>query len=455
MLPRGEKVNTTGRLHLLGIGGAGMSALALLLKRRGADVSGTDPAIFPILAAKMTGEGIVVYRAHDPSHLDGVERVVISSAIPEENPELREALRRSIPIAHRVDLLRRLAEGKQLVAVAGTHGKGTTTGMLAHLLRQLGWDPSLANGAELVDDGERCWWGEGVHFVMETDESDGSFLKLHPQTALITNIDRDHLNFWGDEEGLRQGFRRFAGAVEGTLILHESILDLLEGQVRPVWSYGKGADCHFRLLELQPLEGGAKVTVDTPNGTLHFSICLFGEHNALNALGAMAVAASLGVSPERAAWALSSYRGIRRRLERKGETGGVLVFDDHADHPTEIARTIAALLPLGRPIVAVLQPHRFSRVRSLLADYGPALAQAQRVVVLPIWAAGEKIDYQLSDQDLYLQIHQSNPGQEVHFSPRDTLLPFLRATLSRGEVLLLMGPGDIAEVAERWEEISA
>ncbi|MCX5976380.1 MAG: UDP-N-acetylmuramate--L-alanine ligase [Coprothermobacterota bacterium] len=454
-------MKTTGRLHLLGIGGAGMSALALLLRSRGTDVSGADPAISPALAAKMTGEGIVVYRTHDPSHLDGVERVVISSAIPEENPELREALRRSIPIAHRVDLLCRLAEGKQLTAVAGTHGKGTITGMLAYLLRRLGWDPSLANGAELVDDGRTpcrglsCWWGEGAHFVMETDESDGSFLKLLPRTALITNIDRDHLDFWGDEEGLRQGFRRFAGAVEGILILHESLLDLLEEQVRPVWSYGKGADCRFRLMEWQPLEGGAEVTADTPNGTLHFSICLFGEHNALNALGAIAVAASLGVSPERAAWALSSYRGIRRRLERKGETGGVLVFDDHADHPTEIAGAIAALLPLGRPIVAVLQPHRFSRVRSLLADYGPALAQAQRVVVLPIWAAGEKIDYQLSDQDLYLQICQSNPGQEVHFSPRDTLLSFLRTTLRRGEVLLLMGPGDIAEVAERWEEISA
>ena len=432
-----------------------MSALALLLKRRGMDVSGADPDIHPALAAKMTGEGIVIYTTHDSSHLDGVERVVVSSAIPEENPELREALRRSIPIAHRVDLLRRLAEGKQLVAVAGTHGKGTATGMLAHLLRCLGWDPSLANGAELVEEGERCWWGRGEHFVMETDESDGSFLKLRPHTALITNIDRDHLNFWGDENGLRQGFRRFARAVEKTLVLHESLLDLPQEQILPAWSYGKGENCRFRLLELQPTEGGAEVTADTTDGTLHFSICLYGEHNALNALGAMAVAASLGISPKRAAWAISSYRGIRRRLERKGEMGGVLVFDDHADHPTEIARSIAALLPLGRPIVAVLQPHRFSRVQSLLADYGPALAQAQRVIVLPIWSAGEKITYQLGDQDLYLQIRQSNPGQEVCFSPRDTLVPFLRASLRQGELLLLMGPGDISQAAERWEEIDA
>jgi UDP-N-acetylmuramate--alanine ligase len=440
------------RPHLLGIGGAGMSSLAFLLSRMGIVVSGSDPGIAPTLATRLAGEGVRVLLSHDPIHLDGVDQVVVSSAIAEDNPELQAALRLGLPICHRVDLLRHVAEGKQLITVAGTHGKGTTTGLLASILRWAGWDPSLANGAELVDFGERCWWGRGEYFVMETDESDGSFLKLVPRASLVTNIDRDHMNFWGNEEGLHQGFRRFSERVEETLVLYEGTTTWLKPKPsQKALTYGWGLEADYRLENLRLVEDGLEAEARTPFGWVCFTSPLVGEHNALNILGALAMADTLDISRTATLQAIASYSGIRRRLERRKPWQGALVFDDHADHPTEIARSISALLPLGRPILAVLQPHRYSRVRALLKDYGPALQEASRVIVLPICSAGEKIKYQLRDQDVFEQIRHANPDKDVRFSSRPELVSLLRSLLHPGEILLLMGPGDIAEVADQLE----
>ncbi len=431
----------------MGIAGAGMTALAILLRERGHEVTGSDPAITPGQSEMFKRMGIAAFPFERSESIEGKEMVVISSAIRGDHVELRAALKKEIPIWHRVDLLVRLAEGKKLLAVAGTHGKGTTAAMLAHILENQQCFPSLANGADLINYGRRAWWGNGEYFVMETDESDGSFLKLNPWASIITNIDRDHLSFWGSLENLTKGFRQFASQVRGPLVVCDEVRELnLPGKTI---RYGEDPESTFYVDSLREAEGGTTTMVRTRREKVELFVPLWGRHNALNAVGAMALASFSGIDSQESAEALRSFKGIRRRLERKGEAGGILIVDDHADHPTEISRSISALLPLGRPIVAVIQPHRFSRVRSLLTEYGPAFAGCRIVIVLPIFSAGESLSFQLTGREVFDVIHRELPEKEIFFSNPAELFKLLKMKLKKGDALLFLGPGDIASLADQ------
>jgi UDP-N-acetylmuramate--alanine ligase len=432
-----------------------MSALAILLAKHH-QVSGSDPSIVPNLERQLHRAGVQVWRQHHSEHLSGTELVILSSAIPEDNVELQAALAMQIQLRHRVDVLVELSRKMRLLAVAGTHGKGTTTGMLGHIFRQAGRDPSLCNGAELVQYDQRAWWGQGRHFIAEMDESDGSFLKWTPALALITNIDADHLNFWGDMNGLLDGFNLFAARVEEGLVIHDSVVINLKRQFEPLISYGRSPACPFRLLNTKFTGAGTAIRVATPDGMREFTIPLLGEHNAQNAIGALALSTWEGVSPDAVIQALTTYRGIRRRLERKGEARGVLVFDDHADHPTEIARTLGALQSLDRPIFCVLQPHRYSRVQAVLRHYATALRLADTIVLLPVFSAGETKPPNWREEMVYQVVHEMVPERSVHFSTCAELPTLLQNRLRKGDLLLFLGPGDISEIAEQaWQRLSS
>lgn len=425
-----------------------MTSLALLLREKGYDVTGSDPAISAELLEKFRQLGIEAFSFERPEHVQGRDLIVISSAIRGDHPELRAALKNEVSIWHRVDLLAHLAEGKKLLAVAGTHGKGTTAGMLAHILESQKLSPSLANGADLLNYDKRAWWGTGEFFIMETDESDGSFLKLRPWAAIITNIDRDHLNFWGNIENLHRGFQLFASGVQGPLVVNDEVGTLHLGSKETV-TYGEGTGSTFQAVSLKEEEGGTTVLLKFKKEEFKFFLPLWGRHNALNAIGAIATASVVGINPQNAIDAICSFKGIRRRLERKGEVKGFLIVDDHADHPTEIARSIAALLPLRRSIVAIVQPHRFSRVRALLPEYGPAFAPCRMVVVLPIFSAGETLSFQMTGKEVFDVIRRQFPEKEVFFSNEEEIFTLLKMKLRKGDVILFLGPGDIARIADR------
>lgn len=437
------------KFHLIGIGGTGMSALASLLKEMGFDVSGSDPALDPNLQNKLQSAGIKVFLKHSLENLQGRDMVVISSAIPERNEELQAALRMGIPVVHRVDILSRLAREKRTIAVAGTHGKGTTTAMIGYIFQESGLAPSFYDGAELINYGKKSWVGEGRHFILETDESDASFLKIQPSSAVITNVDCDHLNFWGNFQALKEGFHKFASRASENLVLSEGAQEDLRLERGRVCLYGWAPKSDFQLVQALPQGTWLNVKFLFQGKKWDFPLPLLGEHNALNALGAVAVAFLEGIEIDRSLSALSSFKGIKRRLELKGEKGGVLIFDDYAHHPTEIFRTLNALRTLSRRITCVFQPHRYSRLKSLLNIYGQAFEFADVVFVLPVFSAGEEIDYGITGKEVKEAINLAFPQKMAQFIDCEELFKKLRGTLKKGDLLIFMGPGDIDKLSER------
>lgn len=432
--------------HLIGVGGTGMSSLAILLAEKGYSVSGSDSNIDNLLKNKLQKNGIIVYSGHSPDNVREAKEVVISSAIHEGNIELREAMRRGIKVLHRVEALKLLTNGKRLIAVSGSHGKGTTTGMLGFIFRQLGLDPSFYCGAELINYGASAWWGKGKYFIVETDESDGSFLKLKPWITLILNVDGDHLNFWGHLGGLKKGFLKLLERSEYCVLS-----DQAQEEIRTSSSliYGESDGCHFCLKETKFEEGEQGAFFSSPEGNFNFQIPLLGEHNALNALAAITVSYLVGLPLSLVLQALRNYKGIRRRLEPKGEVKGVLVYDDYAHHPAEIVQSLKALSSFKRRLVCVFQPHRYSRLRDFKENYGLAFAQADLVFILPVFSAGEELTYGLSGKEVKDSIIKTFPRKEVYFLSPEEIYPSLRMTLHKGDLLVFLGPGDIAKLSER------
>ncbi|MGB9834763.1 MAG: UDP-N-acetylmuramate--L-alanine ligase [bacterium] len=437
------------RLHLIGIGGTGMSALAFLLKESGFQVSGSDPLLEDHLQRKMEDAGITVFTFHHPENIQGAQGVVVSSAIPDENVELQAALQADLPIMHRVDALLKLTPGKRRIAVAGTHGKGTTTAMIGYILKEFGLSPTFYNGAEIINYQKRSFLGEGRHFVLETDESDGSFLKTQPDCAVITNVSSDHLNFWGDFEALKEGFRKFAQSASEHVVLSEEAQETLNLKGGNLTSYGISNKANFRLLEALQEDEGLRIAFLFQGNKFEFCLPMLGEHNAWNALGAIAISFLEGVPIEASLETLSRFKGIKRRLEKKGIKGSIVIYDDYAHHPTEIRRALEALRLLGRRIVCVFQPHRYSRVKALQKLYGKAFEPADLIFVLPIFSAGEKIDYGLSGEEVKEAISFAFPEKFVRFLPKEAVFEELRKVLRSDDLVVFMGPGDIDRLSER------
>jgi UDP-N-acetylmuramate--alanine ligase len=414
-------------LHFVGIGGAGMSGLALVAKQLGASVTGSDQAESSY-SERLRAAGIEPVIGHDAANLPEGAEVVVSTAIPEDNPELVAARAAGARVLHRADLLGELSRMKRTIAVSGTHGKTTTASMIALALLETGRDPAFLIGGELRAAGTNAAWGEGEWAVIEADESDRSFLKLRRDVAVVTNIELDHHATYGSLVQLEEAFAEFAGeadtVVSGTGDLEADDVELGRGTSR------------FRVDDTE-------IELQVP-----------GEHNVSNALAALAALRAAGVEPAEAAPALAKFTGAGRRFESHGRTaGGAEVYDDYAHHPTEVRATLEAARTLGaRRLVAAFQPHLFSRTKMLAREFGESLALADLVVVLDIYRAREDpADFPGVTGYLVAEAAaDAAGGRPVWWMPAvDDAEPQLRAELTEGDVLVTLGAGNVDELAKR------
>ncbi|MBA9006499.1 MULTISPECIES: UDP-N-acetylmuramate--L-alanine ligase [Thermomonospora] len=441
-------------VHFIAIGGAGMSGIARIMLRRGITVSGSDAQDSAMLA-QLAGLGARVFVGHSAEHLGDADTVVVSTAIRETNPELRAARERGLRVLHRSEALAALMAGRRAVAVAGTHGKTTTTSMLTVVLQHAGADPAYCIGGQLVTTGLGADDGTGDVFVAEADESDGSFLRYTPQIAVVTNVEADHLDNYGAFEQVKENFHRFVRRVapDGALVASadDPVARELAGAARErgltVVSYGEAADADLRITAFTPrglgsrfeIEGLGEVTLEVP-----------GRHYAHNATAVVAVARLLGHDFTVVREGLASFAGSMRRLERKGEAAGVQVFDSYAHHPTELTADLQATreylgqLPGEGRIVAVFQPHLYSRTRFFAAEFGRALGLADVAVVLDVYGAREDPEPGVSGR---LIADAVPDGTRVEYVPDTADVPEVVAGLARpGDLVLTLGAGDVTKL---------
>jgi UDP-N-acetylmuramate--alanine ligase len=488
-----------GRVHFVGIGGAGMSGVARIMLARGTKVSGSDSGASPALD-ELAALGARVHVGHAAEQLGDADTLVISSAIRDSNPELVEARRRGLRVLHRAAALASLMCGRRVIAVTGTHGKTTTTSMVTTVLLETGAGPAYAIGGLLAATGTGAADGTGRDFVAEADESDGSFLMYAPDVAVVTNIEADHLDNYGTEQAYRASFANFLARVKPGGLLVTSADDPgtkeLAARARTlevrVVTFGESPEADYRVTGIAttgmatsltirrsdnskkrasatPTVPGAaaaggdgnaaghgharQVTADDRSKPPSFGridvdllIGVPGQHNALNAAAAFAAAVELGISPPRAAGALASYRGAARRLEPKGEAGGVLVLDTYAHHPTELAADLRAARDItagkGR-VIAVFQPHLYSRTRIFAAEFGAALGLADEAVVLDVYAAREDPEPGVTGR----LVADAVPGGGARYVADFGEVPRVVAALAApGDLVLTMGAGDITRM---------
>ncbi|MEH1130112.1 UDP-N-acetylmuramate--L-alanine ligase [Micromonospora sp. CPCC 206061] len=388
-----------GTVHLIGIGGVGMSGLARLLLTRGIPVSGSELREWPALVG-LRALGGTVHMSHSASNLDGVDTVVYSTAIPQDHLELAEARRRGLRVLHRSEALAAAMAGRRAVAVAGTHGKTTTTSMATLILQRAGQDPSFVIGGEISEAGSNGHHGTGEYFVVEADESDRSFLLYKPFVAIITNIDADHLNTYGDLAGLSAAFAEFARLVEpGGFVVTcadnpgtRAMAEVLRAEGRAVHTYGEAEDADLRLTEIRSSVHGVRYHATLDGKSLgEITLPIPGRHLGLNSAAAVLTALRLDLPLEAATAALESFPGVRRRFERKGIAGAVAVYDEYAYHPTSMTAALETLreVAAGGRLIVVFQPYRVYRTRDLEADLARALAIADEVVMLEVFGPGE------------------------------------------------------------------
>jgi UDP-N-acetylmuramate--alanine ligase len=449
----------TRPIHFVGIGGAGMSALAPIAVRRGAAVTGCDAD--PTGAADLSALGVMVHGGHDPSHLDGARAVVVTAAVPVEHPELRRARELDLPIVPRKVALAALVGGARSVAVSGTHGKTTTTVMTTEALAAAGLHPTgLAGGRVAAWGGNALIDGDDL-FVVEADEYDQAFLTLHPTVAIVNNVEADHLECYGSVEALEDAFVEFARRARVALVSADDPgAQRVAAQVARAMRFGFAADADVRIGEVEQGARGTEATVSWRGGRkARLRLAVPGIHNLRNAVGALAAVDALGGSLEPAIEALATFSGVGRRFERLGEHGGVAVVDDYAHHPSELAATLAAARQAfpGRRLVAVFQPHLYSRTIAHGDAMGQALAAADLVFVTEIYAAREQPVPGVSGRQVAEAAVKA--GADARFEPvRAEVGRRVRDALEPGDVVLTLGAGDITRVAPelvRWLSAAA
>ncbi|MFC9278976.1 UDP-N-acetylmuramate--L-alanine ligase [Streptomyces collinus] len=445
------------RPHFIGIGGAGMSGIAKILAQRGAKVAGSD-AKESATAEALRALGATVHIGHAAGHLaDDASCVVVSSAIRPDNPELVRAAELGIPVVHRSDALAALMEGLRPIAVAGTHGKTTTTSMLAVSLTELGLRPSYAIGGDLDAPGSNALHGEGDIFVAEADESDRSFHKYAPQVAIVLNVELDHHANYASMDEIYESFETFAGKIVpgGTLVIsadHEGARELtrrLPDSVRTV-TYGEADDADVRVLAIVPQGLRSRVTVLLDGQELTFGISVPGRHYALNAVAALAAGVALGIPADGLAPALAAYTGVKRRLQLKGEAAGVQVIDSYAHHPTEMTADLEAMRSAAGDarILVVFQPHLFSRTQELGKEMGQSLALADASVVLDIYPAREDPIPGVTSE-LIIEAARA-AGADVTAVHDKAEIPAVIAGMAKpGDLVLTMGAGDVTDLGPR------
>ncbi len=468
-----------GRVHFIGIGGAGMSGIARIMLARGIAVSGSD-AMPSAMLDDLHAQGARVYVGHAAANLRDLgpgDTLVVSSAIRADNPELAEATRRGMRVIHRAAALASVMAGRRVIAVAGTHGKTTTTSMLTTVLRDCGADPSYVIGGILNATGLGAEDGAGMDFVAEADESDGSFLLLSPDVAIVTNVEADHLDNYGSLAEIADAFTAFGSRVSSLVLTcaDDPGADALAARLQAleparVRRYGESPGADYRLgdVKSQGLAVSFAVTADhSPFGEIfaQLTVQVPGRHNALNATAAFAAAVELGFAPPRVCAALAGYRGARRRMEFKGEAGGVRVFDSYAHHPTELAADLRAARDIaispesapgvgpaagsGGRVIAIFQPHLYSRTRIFAADFGAALGLADEALVLDVYAAREDPEPGVTGA----LVADAVPGGRALFLPdRAQVAPVITHIAGPGDVVLTMGAGDVTALGPQLIE---
>jgi UDP-N-acetylmuramate--alanine ligase len=446
-----------GAVHFVGIGGAGMSGIARVMLGAGIAVSGSDVRHSQVLD-ELAALGAVVYVGHDAANLGLADTLVVSTAIRQDNPELGAARSRGLRIMHRGTALASIMLRRRGIAVAGTHGKTTTSSMLTTVLQGCGADPGYVIGGTLVSTGLGADGGTGEFFVAEADESDGSFLLLAPEAAIVTNIEPDHLDNYGSLHEIATAFERFAGRISPGGLLVTCADDpgaralataaAAAGQSLRLLSYGEGADAQYQVTRVAPK--GMGVSFELRAGQRQpfgISLGIPGRHNALNAAAALAVAVELGFPPDDAAAGLAAFGGTRRRMELKGEADGVRVLDSYAHHPTELAadlRTARDVMGGAGPghgrVIAVFQPHLYSRTRIFAAEFGTALGLADEALVLDVYAAREDPEPGVTGRVVAAAV----PGGRGQFVPDARAVPGAVAGIAKpGDLVLTMGAGDV------------
>jgi UDP-N-acetylmuramate--alanine ligase len=451
------------KLHFIAIGGAGMSGLALVCRELGADVTGSDRAESSYLD-RLRYAGIEPRLGHDGDQVPSDAEVVVSTAVPEDNPELVRARERGQTVLHRGELLAELCSKRRLLAIAGTHGKTTTTAMCTWALRAIGADPAFFLGGELPGAGPEgepgnAGWGEGEWVIAEADESDASFLRLRPEIAVITNLELDHHSRWGSLAELAEAFAAFAAPATGLVTGAEVSLPGREGQRIVRFALEPADDAPTPTAEL--IATGIRIE---PSGTSRFSargaeidtevsLRVPGRHNVANALAALAGLALAGFDAEACARELAGFPGVARRLELKGERNGALIYDDYAHHPTEVAATIQAAHELGaRRVIAAFQPHLYSRTKALAPELGAALAAADEVAVLDVYPARERPVGPLAGVSGLMVAAEASDragGGRVWWLPTaEQAAEAIGPRLGEGDLLITIGAGDIHKLAE-------
>lgn len=443
-----------GPIHFLGIGGAGMSALALIALRRGLAVTGCDAD--PRGAADVARAGAEIFSEHDPSHVSGVRALVYTAAVPSEHFEITAARSAGIPVFRRAEALGAAVEGGTLVAVAGTHGKTTTTVMVTEMLTAAGRNPTGIAGGRVADWGGNARFGGNEMFVVEADEYDRSFLALRPDVAVINNVEADHLECYGSLTALEQAFAEFAGRAERAIIGADDggAMRVARSVGVPTWTVGLAADAHLRLSHITEDRHRSRARVDLPaGGSVEIELHLPGLHNLRNAAMALGAVVAVDANVDAATRALSELSGIDRRFEIVGTAGGITIIDDYAHHPSEVEAAISGTrqhYPDSRVIV-VFQPHLYTRTQLQAEAFGKALAAAELVLVTEVYAAREDPIPGVSGE-LVVEAARKYGGEVEWVGELSSVSDVLEQVIRGGDLVLFLGAGDITEVSHQLFE---
>lgn len=443
------------RVHVVGIGGAGMSAIAAVLAAMGHRVTGSDVKDTPVLD-RLRRTGVEVAVGHDAAHVAACDVVTASTAVPPTNPEVAEARRRGVPVLHRAELLAAIAALRRCVAVSGTHGKTTTASMVALALVEAGLRPSFLIGGDVNEIGTNAVWDVGEWLVVEADESDGSFLALVPEVAVVTNVEADHLDHYGSFDALREAFATFMAGAARTVVGGDDPVAAELGRGAGAALVGTSAACDYVVTRVRAGRSSIAFELTGPAsvGTVPVDLAVPGLHNARNAAVAVVAAAAVGVPVADAARALARFAGVARRFEFRGEARGVTFVDDYAHLPTEVEATLGAAADGGwGRVVAVFQPHRYSRTKALGRDFGPAFRRADVVVVTDVFGAGEAPIPGVTGRLVAESVREASPGTPIIFvAERSELRRTVAELLEPGDLCCTLGAGDLTSLPDELLE---
>jgi len=440
------------RIHFIGIGGTGMSGIAKILMNMGYTVSGSDLKVSEALL-RLKEAGAKVFIGHHVSNVEGADLVVVSSAIPKSNPEYVKAIESNIPVVHRADMLSLLMDSKKGIAVSGAHGKTTTTSMISLIMEKNGFDPTVIIGGELNDIGGNATLGNGEFLVAEADESDGSFMKLKPYVAVITNIENDHMDYYKNMENMKNAFKAFVSNVKqgGFVVVgndNEYVREMIKDIDKECYTFGMNYKSDFmpKNIRMNGLSSSCDIYFRGKFlGELQLNVP--GLHNIVNATAAVAVGNRLGIDIEGMREAIKTFHGVQRRFQIIDEIDGIKVIDDYGHHPTEIKATLRAARSCNpRKIYAIFQPHRYTRTQNLAGEFGSAFIDADEVILTDIYSAGERPINGVSSE-LIAESLKENGKKVVLIKKKEDIPDYIIDKVFPGDFILTIGAGDINDIA--------